>query len=162
VRVRARHLLLAIVLLGCKPSSNEHASNKPFPDTPAQAASLQQSGVTWENGDIRAFYLARVGAIGPANEQWKRESVPAEERARRAYQMRRDARILARVMMKDRAQVEALRRRDQEKYGSPDGPALEWLIEKEKKKGLLGDAIWEAIVESAQRTNTAVNEMFGL
>jgi hypothetical protein len=65
-------------------------------------------------------------------------------------------------MMKDAADVDALKARDQAKYGSPDGPTFEWLVTHEQQKGLSGDAVYEAIVESAQKTDRAVNEAFGL
>ncbi len=110
--------------------------------------------------EIRAHYLRLVAASGPAEAQWKQEGVAALERARRAFQMRHDARLTCRAMMSDPRAVEALQRRDQEKYGHPDGPTLDDLVEHERKKGLTGDAVFEAIVASAQRTDRAVNEMF--
>jgi len=157
----ARILLVASLLAGCA-RAGEAPSGRPVPTSLAQAEEAKRGGAQWTNGDIRAAYLQMVAAIGPANEAWKRESVPAEQRARRAFQMRHDARLLARAMMKDAAEVEALRERDEEKYGSPDGPMLDWLVARERKKGLTGDAVWEAIVASAQQTNKHVNEAFGL
>jgi hypothetical protein len=162
--VRARSLLLCLALLGCTPRGDggDAPSTKPFPDSSAQVASLRQSGVAWTNGEIRAFYLRRVAAIAPADAQWKKESLSTVERAHRAFQMRKDARLLSRAMMAQPAEVEALRKRDQEKYGSPDGPTFEWLVAHEQEKGRTGDAVYEAIVESAQRTDRSVNEAFGL
>ena len=91
--MRARSLLLCFALLGCTPhgAGGDAASNKPFPDTSAQVTSLRQSGIVWSDGEIRAFYLRRVAAIAPADEQWKKERLPAVERAHQAFQMRRDA-----------------------------------------------------------------------
>lgn len=155
---------MALSIASCThtpPPGTDAASTAPQPSSIAEVDSFKQRGVSWSNADVRAFYLRRVAEIGPANEAWKKENVPAEERAKRAFQMRHDARVLARAMMSDAAQVEALKKRDTEKYGTPDGPTFEWLVERNKKKGLAGDAIYEAIVESAQQTNSAVNEMFG-
>jgi hypothetical protein len=162
--VRARSVLLCLALLGCTPhgAGGDAASNKPFPDSSAQVASLRQGGVVWSNGEVRAFYLRRVAAIAPADEQWKKEKLPAVERAHRAFQMRHDARLLSRAMMAVPAEVEALQKRDQEKYGSSDGPTFEWLVTHEQEKGRTGDAVYEAIVESAQHTDRSVNEAFGL
>lgn len=160
-RQALRSLFLALALSACTPHG-EAASNKPFPEASADVARLRQGGVTWTNAEIRAFYLRRVAAIGPADAQWKKDGVPAAERAQRAFQMRKDARLLARAMMTDAAEVEALRRRDQEKYGTPDGPTFDWLVAHQREKGITGDAIYEAIVESAQRTDRAVNEALGL
>jgi hypothetical protein len=145
----------------CKPRA-EPASDKPYPEASADVASLRQRGVAWTNAEIRGFYVRRVDAIGPANDRWKKEGVPAAERAQRAFQMRHDARVLARSMMKDPADVDALRARDQAKYGTPDGPTFAWLMAHEQEKGRTGDAACEAIVESAQHTDRAVNEAFGL
>lgn len=165
--VRPRHLrtlLLALALLACRPQGGpgEAASAKPFPESSAQIPELRRSGVDWTDGEIRAFYVRRVAAIGPADEQRKKDRVPVLERARLAFATRRDARLLARAMMKAAAEVEALRRRDQEKYGDPDGPTFDWLVAHEQQKGLTGDAVYEGIVASAQRTNRALNEVFGL
>jgi hypothetical protein len=155
-------ILVVLLLAGCDRAPPPAASDKPFPSSSAQVEVLRKGGVDWTNADIRAFYLRTVATVGPANEGWKREGLPTEERARRAFQMRHDARLLARAMMKQGAEIEALRQRDREKYGTPDGPAFDWLLEHNRKKGLAGDAAYEAIVESAQRTDGAVNEMFGL
>jgi hypothetical protein len=159
-----RLVLVASLLAGCARggASAEPPSGQPIPTSLAQAAEMKRAGTAWRDGDIRAAYLRMVATIGPANERWKAEHLPAEERARRAFQLRHDARLLARAMMKSAAEVEALRRRDVEKYGTPDGPSFDWLVERERKKGLSGDAVWEAIVLSAQRTDRAVNEVFGL
>jgi hypothetical protein len=156
--------LVIAVTLGCaKPSAPvELASGKSLPDSSAQAISLKTTGVAWTNAEIRAHYLVLVAAIGPANAGWKRDSVSAEERAHRAFQMRHDARITCRAMMSDARELAALEQRDQEKYGHPDGPRFDELVAHEKARGLSGDAVFEAIVESAQRTNSAVNEMYGL
>ncbi len=165
--VRPRHsrtLILALALLGCTPRGSDGGapSTKPFPDSSAQVAELRRGGVDWTNGEIRAFYVRRVVAIGPADDQRKKEGLPALERARLAYQARRDARLLARAMMKEVGEVAALRARDQQKYGDPDGPTFDFLVTHEQQKGLAGDAVYEAIVTSAQRTDRAVNEAFGL
>jgi hypothetical protein len=133
-----------------------------LPETPEEAESLRGRGVAWDNAAIRDHYLRLVGRIHDANERWKQEGQSAEQRARSAYRMRSLARSTCRAMMSDRAEVEALRARDREKYGDPDGPRFEALVERERKKGLEGDAVFEAIVASAQRTDSATNEMLGV
>lgn len=150
--------------LGCATPSPpvELASGKPLPTSSAEAVSLKATGNAWTNAEVRAHYLVLVAAIGPANEAWKREGLGAEERARRAYQVRHDARITCRAMMTDPHQITVLEQRDQEKYGHPDGPRFDELVALERSHGLTGDAVFEAIVASAQRTNSAVNEMVGL
>lgn len=135
---------------------------KPFPDSLAQVEELRQRGVSWTNQEVRLHYNRLVGTIGPANERWKQEGVAVEERARRAYGMRHDARILTRAMMSDAQEVEEVRQRDLEVYGNPDGPTFEYLVERQRSKGVTGDAVYEAIIESSQRTNETLNKRFGL
>jgi hypothetical protein len=170
--VLAHVALLALAIsLGCKPSagpapvasgSAASAPAKPYPTSVAQADALKKGGVSWTNEEIRVYYNQVVTSIGPASEQWKREGLSAEERARRAFEIRHDARLTCRAMMASAGEVEDLRKRDQEKYGNPDGPTFEQLVENGKKKGATGDAVYEAIVASAQRTDEAVNRAFGI
>ena len=65
-------------------------------------------------------------------------------------------------MMQSRDEVEKLRERDREKYGNPDGPTFEQLVEKNRRKGMTGDAPFEEIVASSQRTDEAVNRECGI
>jgi len=168
--VRPRHLrtlVLALALAGlagCRPNANpgEAASTKPFPESSAQIPELRRGGVDWTDGEVRAFYVRRVAAIGPADAQRKKEGMPALDRARLAFQSRREARLLARAMMKEGAEVEALRQRDRQKYGDPDGPTFDSLVAHEQQKGLTGDAVYEAVIASAQRTDRALNEALGI
>lgn len=160
---RALRLLPLLLALGCRssPSPGDALSNQPAPGSVAQAAEMKDAGAAWTNGDIRAFYLRTIATIGPSNEQWKQQQVPADERARRAFAVRHDARLTARAMMKDPAEVTLLQERDRAKYGTPDGPTFDFLVAQNQKNGLAGDAVYEAIVASAQRTDGAVNDMFG-
>jgi hypothetical protein len=64
-------------------------------------------------------------------------------------------------MMSDPAELAALQERDRAKYGNPDGPTFEWLLERARAKGLEGDAAYLSIVESAQRTDASVNKGLG-
>jgi hypothetical protein len=141
------------------PGLVEMPAGKPAPTTAAEAAALRSSGVTWSNAEVRGHYLKLVAAIGPANARWLEEGLSAEERARRAFQMRREARVTGRAMMTEKRDVLALEERDKAKYGHPDGPTFDELVQRNQAKGLQGDAVFEAIVESAQRTNGAVNDM---
>jgi hypothetical protein len=157
--------LLAAGSAGCRSGAHELTrdapSDRPIPTSSAQAEALKKTGVAWDDGEVRAYYLRTVASIGPSNEGWKRGGVAAEERARRAFQVRHDARVTARAMMKDPSEVRLLELRDQQKYGHPDGPTFDELVAHQKEKGLTGDAVYEAIVESAQRTEGIVNELSG-
>ena len=94
------------------------------------------------------------------NEVWVSEGIGVEERAKRAWLMRHEARLLARQMMEDPRQVEELRNRDLEKYGDPDGPSFQYLIRQATRLGLNGDKIYEAIIEGSFMTNADVNRRF--
>ncbi len=171
-----RIVALAVLILaslgayaGCKPSSGSApapacaaAAGKPYPKTVAEAEELKKGGSCWTNQEIRVYYNQVVGTIGPSNEEWKKQGLPVEERARRAFQVRRDVRMTCRAMMGSASEVDDLRKRDQEKYGHPDGPTFESLLEHGKKKGTTGDALYEGIITSAQHTDEGVNAAFGI
>lgn len=174
-RVRARKLLeigvAALCLgpltaVGC--GGDEAVVAQPWPaglakpTDVAEALRLKQQGISWTNGQVRQLYLERVATIAGEDATWRADGVAAAERARRAFTIRRDARLTARAMMGDPAEVKLLQERDREKYGDPDGPTLEWLVERARAKGLAGDAVYESIVESAQKTDAGANRGAGL
>lgn len=171
-RVRAASLALCLcsAVLGCGQGGSEVASapalawpaGLPRPQDVAEAQRLKQAGTSWSNQQVRQLYLERVATISGEDSKWRAGGVPANERAARAFKLRRDARLTARAMMSDAEEVAMLQARDQEKYGSPDGPSLEYLVEKARAKGLEGDALYESIVESAQRTDAGTNRGMGL
>jgi hypothetical protein len=103
-----------------------------------------------------------VSTIAGEDAKAKAQGLSPEARAHKAYQLRKDARLAARAMMKEPAAVEALRARDVAKYGDPDGPTFEWLVKHAEEKGHTGERAFEDIVESAQRTDQAINEKLGL
>lgn len=166
--------LVLALLLGCGPAVSpgpalapgEPAATataaKAYPLTVAEAASLKGAGVSWSNEEIRVHYNRIVSAIGPADEGWKREGLSPEARARRAFEIRHKARLTCRAMMASAEEVSDLRKRDQEKYGNPDGPTFEQLVEGARKKGVAGDAVYEGIITSAQRTDEKTNAAYGI
>lgn len=173
MRLLGKSLLFALILglSACEPQPAEDvkAADCPvlaapgrLPETPEAAAALHDKGTAWSNRDIRARYVCAAIGIGVLNEQWKAQGLAASERAKRAYQVRHDARVTARAMMASAAEVQALKERDREKYGDPDGPTFDWLVKKAEQKGLSGDAVFEEIITSAQRTDAAVNKSLGL
>lgn len=127
---------------------------------PASAAAVAQ--VPQTNGEIRQWYNDQVAVIPALDEQWLQRGVSAEERARRAHAIRHDARVKAREFMKDKSEVADLQKRDQEVYGNPDGPSFDYLVQKNRAKGLQGEAIYEAIIGSANRTNAKFNQQYNV
>ncbi len=114
------------------------------------------------NAEIRGWYNKEVGRLEELDATWKAQGLNAEERARRAHALRHEARIKAREMMSNADEVEGLRKRDMEVYGNPDGPTFQQLMDKSKKKGLTGDAVYEDIVGSSTRTNADFNAKNGV
>ncbi len=160
----------AVASAGCSREGSEVAGApaEPWPEglakpaDVAEAQALRSAGTSWTNKQARQLYLERVATIAGADAKWKAEGLPAEDRARRAFAIRHEARRTARAMMGDPSEVTALQERDRAKYGSPDGPTFEFLVDKARAKGLTGDAIYESIVESAQKTDAGTNQSMGL
>lgn len=113
------------------------------------------------NAEIRKWYLEQVAQLHELNKQWLAQGVSVKERAKRAWQFRRDARLKTRAMMGDPDEVEDLKRRDLAEYGNPDGPTFEFLVQEWREAGLKGDAVYIAIIEGARRTNRGMNERLG-
>jgi hypothetical protein len=95
------------------------------------------------------------------NKQWIREGVSLKTRAKRAWRFRHDKRIEARSFMPNKLEVEMLELRDIDVYGTPDGPTFEFLVERLRSDGLKGNALFEAIIKGAYRTNTGVDKTLG-
>jgi hypothetical protein len=132
------------------------------PGSVAEATALKAAGATWTDRQVRQFYLERVAAIGPADADAVTRGDSVETRARTAFTSRHDARMIARAMMSDPAAVAALQSRDRAKYGDPDGPTFEYLVDRAAQKGLTGDAVFTSIIDSAQVTDAATNQSMGL
>ena len=148
--------LLAIVAMDCGLLA---------PATLAQTAptvSAQETAEPRTNAEIRQWYNDQVAVIPALDQQWRAQGLSAEERARRAYAIRHDARLKARAFMADPNEVADLQARDQAKYGNPDGPTFDQLVAQNQAKGLSGDAVFNAIVTSADQTNAGYNQQFNV
>jgi hypothetical protein len=113
------------------------------------------------NAEVRRWYLARVAQIPELNQEWLRQGLSLRERAQAAWRVRYEARLQARDMMADPAEVSLLRARDEVLYGDPDGPSFAFLVERLSRAGLAGDAIYEAIIIGSYRTDAGVNKSLG-
>ena len=109
------------------------------------------------NSEIRAWYVKEVCAIADVVEQMG-EGVALPDRARRAFEVRRKLRLKAREMMEDPFEAELLRKRDLKKYGNPDGPSFEQLLQNKTIRGLSEEDAYLSIIRSASRTDTAISE----
>ena len=112
------------------------------------------------NAEIRQWYNDQVAVIPELDRQWIKQGLSAEQRASKAQEIRHHARIQARAYMQDKAEVADLQKRDKEKYGNPDGPTFAYLVQQNRNKGLKGDAVFEDIIGSANRTNAEYNAKF--
>lgn len=59
-------------------------------------------------------------------------------------------------------EIELLERRDLARYGNSDGPTFDFLVEKYSQLGLVGDEVYEAIIETSMKVNIGVNKGLGL
>ncbi len=113
------------------------------------------------NAEIRGWYLDELAKIPKLNGQWKKEGVSLEVRARMAWKYRHDKRRAARSLMADKNEVEMLRRRDLQVYGSPHGPTFQFLVKRLKTEGLAENEIYEAIIRGSYRTDAGINKKLG-
>ncbi|CAK8713288.1 Lipoprotein [Candidatus Electrothrix laxa] len=158
--------ILVNVLLACLVMFNGACTpldfQTPSPNQTVESCPPCSNPIPQTNAEIRLWYNNQVVIIPTLTEQLIHEGASAKERAELAYAIRHRARIYARLLMPDKEEVEMLRKRDMEKYGNLDGPTFEYLVEKNRQKGLEGKAIYEAIVESSSRTSAKYNARFGI
>jgi ATP-dependent phosphoenolpyruvate carboxykinase len=127
------------------------------------------------NCEIRMWYNYQVVAIKKINEKWIKDGLKLEERAKKAYEMRHQARLNARFMMQYEDEVKKLHDYDRKNYGNPDGPTFKWLMAANtgKKgdtlkidglsgkrligKGMSDEESWQNIIDSSYRTDTRYN-----
>lgn len=106
---------------------------------------------TLSNVDARRWYLEQEAKIPDLID----DSLPIEQQARQAFDLRNQYRTQARELMSDQQLAESLFRTD---------PNLTWdqIVQKQAEKGLSGDDIYREILESSQRSRTSVNQSLGL
>ena len=114
-------------------------------------------GVPTSNCEVRLWYNYQVVAINQLNKHWIQQGISLKERARQAYLLRHNARVNGRFMMADRFEVAALKDRDFKKYGHVDGPTFEYLVAKNRERGLKGNDVYNRIIQSSARTNPVFN-----
>ena len=78
-----------------------------------------------------------------------------EQQARKSVDLRNQCRTQARDLMADRDLVASLNKTD---------PNMTWeqVVKKYSDKGLKGDALYNEIINAAQRSRTSVNESLGI
>ncbi len=107
---------------------------------------------TLSNVEARQWYLAEeakiLGRVDP--------NLPLRERAIQAFNMRNQVRTKARELMSDRELAAKLMREE------PNMTLRELVKRKYQKKGLVGDELWQDILDSSRKSRTSVNKKLGL
>ena len=106
---------------------------------------------TLSNVDARKWYLEQEAKIPDLIDN----SLPLEQQARQAFDLRNQYRTQARELMSDRQLAESL-------YATDPNLTWEQIVQKQIDKGLSGDDNYKAIIESSQRSRTSVNQSLGL
>lgn len=112
-----------------------------------------------EAEDLRTLYnLVEKNDMPVWLQALRDANAPKEEQARLNNFFREEAKIYVRDLMTDANSKEFLYCRDEAMYKRRTGPSFESLLQKHLGKGLSLDAAYDAIIDSAQRSNTQVNE----
>ena len=106
---------------------------------------------TLSNVDARKWYLEQEAKIPDLID----DSLPLDQQARQAFELRNQYRKQARELMSDRQLAESL-------YATDPNLTWEQIVQKQIDKGLSRDDIYKAIIESSQRSRTSVNQSLGL
>jgi GNAT superfamily N-acetyltransferase len=111
----------------------EPVSELDLPDYPPGTLSEAEASTVYAHGEQRMRDL---------NEQFIRVGVSAEERARVLSELRNSLRAWTRDLMSNRATAEFL-------TANESNPTFDELVARNEERGLAGDAVFEAIVDSA-------------
>jgi hypothetical protein len=113
--------------------------------------------------EIRSWYQMQERTIPALDAQLKAQHKDARERALAAFEIRHHARLRSRALMREAGragEVELLEKRDLEKYGDKDGPTFDHLVAaatRKAGKSAPDEAVYQSIIDSAQRTNPWVD-----
>jgi uncharacterized protein YkwD len=125
-------------------------------EAPAATEVAQETGNalkpgTLSNLDARQWYLEQESKIPNMIDK----NLSLEDQAKQAFDLRNQFRTQARDLMSDRDLAASLNKAD---------PNLTWeqVVQKYSDKGFKGDALYQEIINAAQRSRTSVNESLGL
>jgi hypothetical protein len=112
-------------------------------------ANLATKPGTLSNRSARAFYLSEEAQIPSLLNR----SLPLEGQARQAFEMRNALRTQSRDLMSDRRLAESLGRTD---------PNMTWnqVVDKYSSR-YSGDALWNKIIGSSQKSRPSVDQSLG-
>ena len=115
---------------------------------------------TMTNYGVRRWYLAQIELIGKEDQTLADAGASLEQRARIAHEKRESARVQARKLMPDQREVALLEARDSARYGSPQGPSFNQLLNQYLATGVSSDVAYLRIIQSAYRTDSTTNQRF--
>jgi hypothetical protein len=102
--------------------------------------------ITGPGGDLGQRVWGDAGNVEQLNEQWKKDGLPLDQRARRAHDIHSEMRTMRRDALKDTEAIKAMRQRNQQLYGNTDGPTFDQLVAAYEGWGLTKDQAYEAII----------------
>lgn len=105
--------------------------------------------------ETRIVYTQAELRMRQLNDQLARQGVSAEERARQMCDLRNSVRTWGRDIMQNRADAALLAARDPNR-------TFDELVALQHARGLRGDAVYDAIIESSTRSRPEVNAAFGI
>ncbi len=73
------------------------------PGSAAQPPAAAQQAIPQTNAEIRQWYNDQVAQIPALDQAWQKQGLSPEQRARKAFEIRHQARIQAREYMQDKA-----------------------------------------------------------
>ncbi len=145
------------------------------PQTALEAQQVRSAGGGLSNEDARQIYQDHINEIPGQVQQMANEGVSSEEQARRAFEMRHEAREITRALMDDQVDAAGLVIRDYAKFGNPDGPGFEAVCDRQRQRleqeavraGRSPDSVTDAdvhqaVIASSLRTDAATNERNGV
>lgn len=112
---------------------------------------LNDKAGTLSNIEARKWYLEQLAKIGDQIDK----SLPLEQQAKQAFELRNQYRTEARALMADRKLADQLN-------ASDPNQTWEEIVNKTKAKRLSGDDVWNGIIESSMRSRQSVNKSIGL
>lgn len=120
-------------------------------DESIHATLVNPSPGTLSNVEARKWYLEQEKRIPTLIDK----SLPLQDQAKQAFDLRNGFRTKARDLMADRELAEKLMKEE---------PNLTWeaVVQKAINKGFSGDEIYQSIIDSSQRSRTSVNKKLGL
>ena len=132
-------------------TGSEGGSKADFYVTPEGSAIPHADYHSLSDLDARKWYLSQEATIPDLIDY----SQPLEQQAYQAFSLRNKFRTTARELMANRELAESLYKTD---------PNRTWqeMIQRQVEKGLAGDDIYKAIIQSSQRSRTSVNKLLGL